>query len=69
MARKTLQNLSLNLQKKGHNKSFDHEDFGAGIAQTCEVPTLQCMLKDHGLLGNMQDFQQQRRAIHFTEEI
>ena len=38
MARKTLQNLSLNLQKKGHNKSFDHEDFGAGIAPNLRGP-------------------------------
>ena len=38
MARKTLQNLSLNLQKRGHNKSFDHEDFGAGIAPNLRGP-------------------------------
>jgi len=38
MARKTLQNLSLNLQKKGYNKSFDHEDFGAGIAPNLRGP-------------------------------
>ena len=38
MARKILQNLSLNLQKKGHNKSFDHEDFGAGIAPNLRGP-------------------------------
>ena len=38
MARKTLQNLSLNLQKKGHHKSFDHEDFGAGIAPNLRGP-------------------------------
>ena len=38
MARKTLQNLSLNLQKKGHNKSFNHEDFGAGIAPNLRGP-------------------------------
>jgi len=38
MARKTLQNLSLNLQKKGHYKSFDHEDFGAGIAPNLRGP-------------------------------
>ena len=38
MARKTLQNLSLNLQKKAHHKSFDHEDFGAGIAPNLRGP-------------------------------
>ena len=38
MARKTLQNLSLNLRKKGHHKSFDHEDFGAGIAPNLRGP-------------------------------
>jgi len=38
MARKILQNLSLNLQKKGHHKSFDHEDFGAGIAPNLRGP-------------------------------
>jgi len=38
MARKTLQNISLNLQKRGHNKSFDHEDFGAGIAPNLRGP-------------------------------
>ena len=38
MARKILQNLSLNLQKRGHNKSFDHEDFGAGIAPNLRGP-------------------------------
>ena len=38
MARKTLQKLSLNLQKKAHHKSFDHEDFGAGIAPNLRGP-------------------------------
>ena len=38
MARKTLQKLSLNLQKKSHHKSFDHEDFGAGIAPNLRGP-------------------------------
>ena len=38
MARKILQNLSLNLQKKGHHISFDHEDFGAGIAPNLRGP-------------------------------
>jgi len=38
MARKILQNLSLNLRKKGHHKSFDHEDFGAGIAPNLRGP-------------------------------
>ena len=38
MARKTLQNLSLNLRKKGHHKSFDHEGFGAGIAPNLRGP-------------------------------
>jgi methylmalonyl-CoA mutase len=37
MARKILQNLSLNLQKR-HHKSFDHEDFGAGIAPNLRGP-------------------------------
>ena len=38
MARKTLQKLSLNLQKKAHHKSFDHENFGAGIAPNLRGP-------------------------------
>ena len=38
MARKTLQNLSLNLQKKTNHKSFNHEDFGAGIAPNLRGP-------------------------------
>ena len=38
MARKTLQNLSLNLQKKTTHKSFNHEDFGAGIAPNLRGP-------------------------------
>ena len=38
MARKTLQKLSLNLQKKAHHKRFDHEDFGAGIAPNLRGP-------------------------------
>ena len=38
MARKTLQNISLNLQKKTTHKSFNHEDFGAGIAPNLRGP-------------------------------
>jgi len=38
MARKTLQNLSLNLQTKTTHKSFNHEDFGAGIAPNLRGP-------------------------------
>ena len=69
MARKTLQNLSLNLQKKTNHKSFNHEDFGAGIAPNLRGPYSTMYVRRPWTIRQYAGFPQQKRAIHFTEEI